>query len=140
MPQNVTLTAGDWNMSKGIGGLQRALLAAIQEHGCINTLEVARHAYKIEPCDTVDGVPYHYINDAQHAATRRALAGLAKRGLIVNLGRGFRDLGGSWAGRVLWCTPLYAEEYRAKDMMHHHHRRHHSEPPPDPTHALSFWD
>jgi hypothetical protein len=138
-------------MSKGGGGLQRALLAVIQEHGCLNTLEAARRAYKVKPCDTVDGVPYHIINDAQHAATRRALAGLAKRGLVVNLGRHFRDPGGSWAGRVLWCTPQHAEEYRAKTQaaeadlaklraMHHLHCHHHGEPPPDPTHALSFWD
>ena len=73
------LTAGGWSMSKGIGRLQRALLAAIQERGCVDTLEAARHAYKVGPCDAV--------TDAQHVATRRALAGLAKRGLVVHLGR-----------------------------------------------------
>jgi hypothetical protein len=121
-------------MSKGIGGLQRALLAALQEHGCLNTLDAARHAYKIEPCDTVDGVPQYYIDDAQHAATRRALAGLVKRGLIVKPGgRGRAQLpDGRWVGRARWCTPQYA--------VHHHHCSHHSEPPLDPTHALSFWD
>ena len=59
--------------------MQRALLAAIQERGCVDTLEAARHAYKVGPCDAV--------TDAQHVATRRALAGLAKRGLVVHLGR-----------------------------------------------------
>jgi hypothetical protein len=75
-------------MSKGIGELQQALLAAIQDRGCIDTLEAARAAYKLGPRATV--------NEAQHAATRRALAGLAKRGLVVHLGRHFR--------RSLWCV------------------------------------
>jgi hypothetical protein len=127
-------------MSKGIGGLQRALLAAIQEHGSLSAFEAATHAYKIEPYDTIDGERYYRISDAQDASTRRALAGLAQRGLVDNLGRGFRfrNLDGHWVGRALWCTPRYAEEYRA---MHHPHCRHHnSDPPPDPTHALSFWE
>jgi hypothetical protein len=75
-------------MGKGIGELQRALLAAIQERGCIDTLEAARDAYKLGPRATV--------NEAQHAATRRALAGLAQRGLVVHLGRHLR--------RSLWCV------------------------------------
>ena len=73
-------------MGKGIGELQRALLAAIQERGCIDTLEAARDAYKLGP--------RAMVSEAQRAATRRALAGLAKRCLIVHLGRHFR--------RALW--------------------------------------
>jgi hypothetical protein len=131
-------------MSKGIGGLQRALLAAIQEHGCLDTLRAARHAYGVEPSDVVDGEPYHVISDAQHAATRRALGGLARRGLVVNLARHlglsvrqrrYQNENGDWLTRVLWCTPRYAED-RARDR----HCRHHGDPPPDPTRALSFWD
>jgi hypothetical protein len=75
-------------MSRGIGELQQALLAAIQDRGCIDTLVVARCAYKLGRRAAV--------SDAQHAATRRALAGLAKRGLVVHLGRHFR--------RALWCV------------------------------------
>jgi hypothetical protein len=75
-------------MGKGIGELQRALLAAIQERGCIDTLEAARDAYKLGPRAAV--------SDAQHAATRRALAGLAKRGLVVHLEHLTRRLNRLW--------------------------------------------
>jgi hypothetical protein len=127
-----------WNMSKGIGGLQRALLAAIQERFCIDTLEATASAYKLNP---IGGCIR--ISKAKHAAARRALAGLAKRGLIVILAqhlelpvrlRRYRDENGDWLRRALWCTPEYAED-RVRDR----HCRHHP-PPPDPTQALSFWD
>jgi hypothetical protein len=88
-------------MSRGLGALQRALLEAVQEHG-LSTFMACRLAYKIEPTDIVGGKPFHLIIDAQHSSVRRALAGLAKQGLIVNLGRRFRD------GRARWCTPAYA--------------------------------
>ena len=87
-------------MSRGLGALQQALLEAVQEHGCLSTFMACRLAYKIEPTDIVGGKPFHLIIDVQHSSVRRALAGLAKQGLIVNLGRRFRD------GRARWCLSL----------------------------------
>jgi hypothetical protein len=100
-------------MSKGLGAVQRALLAAIQEHGSLDTFRACRLAFNIPPrAVDEDGVPFHLISDPQHASARRALAGLEKRGLIVNQGAGWR-----W-GRGRWCTPEYAlahpDEVRAR--------------------------
>jgi hypothetical protein len=88
-------------MSKGLGAVQRALLAVIQEHRSIDTYEACWRAYKIE-MTVHEGEEARWFTDAQYASARRALAGLAKQGLIVNQGAGWRY------GRGRWCTPEYA--------------------------------
>jgi hypothetical protein len=95
-------------MSRGLGSLQRRLLAIVKENESIDTLRACRLAFNIQPSSvTDDGETFHLINDAQHASGRRALAGLAKQGLIVNRGRRWSD------GRSRWCTPEYAKRVAA---------------------------
>jgi hypothetical protein len=104
--QNITLKAGNL-MSRGIGAVQRTLLAAIQRHGCLSTFEACSLAYGVE-VTVRRGERRRWINDAQLIGSRRALAGLAKRGLIIGPRRGFHD------GQARWCTAEYdaAQEQR----------------------------
>jgi hypothetical protein len=55
--------------------LQRVLLALIDENGCLDTFELAGRAYHLKP-DVA-------LNGAQVTSVRRALAELARQGLIV---------------------------------------------------------
>jgi hypothetical protein len=73
-------------MSRGLGKLQRELLAILEDNDKeLDTLTLAAVAYQAKP-----GVTTRYrarITDAHHAAVRRALRNLHKRGLVVELGR-----------------------------------------------------
>jgi hypothetical protein len=81
-------------MSRGLGKLQRDLLEILEESDQeINTITLAAIAYRIQPDET----GFRGINDAQHAAVRRALRGLHKRGLVVELGRRHRCNRCHWA-------------------------------------------
>jgi hypothetical protein len=83
-------------MSRGLGKLQRDLLEILEVNtGEIDTLTLAALAYQAEP-----GVTTLYrdrITDAHHAAVRRALRNLHKRGLVVELGRRYRCNCCHWA-------------------------------------------
>jgi hypothetical protein len=107
MRQNITLKAEDL-MSKGIGARQRMLLAAIQQHGCLSTFEACSLAHRVE-ITVRRGERRRWLNDAQLIGSRRALAGLARRGLIIGPRRGFHDR------QARWCTAEYATEFAAAE-------------------------
>jgi hypothetical protein len=71
-------------MSRGLGKLQRELLTILEESDkATDTITLAADAYRVEP--DVNG--FRRVTDAQHAAVRRALCSLHRRGLVVELGR-----------------------------------------------------
>jgi hypothetical protein len=81
-------------MSRGLGKLQRDLLATLEENNKqIDTLTLAAPAYDVQP----DANGICRINNAHHAAVRRALRNLHKRGLLMDLGRHHSDGRRSWA-------------------------------------------
>jgi hypothetical protein len=83
-------------MSRGLGKLQRDLLAILEENDkSIDTITLTALAYQDNP----EAVVYEdRVTDAQHAAVRRALRNLHKRGLVVDLTRHTRD------GRRYWAS------------------------------------
>jgi len=105
-------------MSRGLGWVQRACLRVIHEHeeeangGKPPTAyNIAATVYHVEPDE--DG--NRWINDAQHAAIRRALKGLQRQGCII----GFRDAGLArdppFDGRTqlanVWMTEKRAQKF-----------------------------
>ena len=70
-------------MSRGMGIIQRGCLKAIQQHDGPTTYTIAADVYAIRR----DRMGNRWISDAQHAAVRRALNGLRRKGLIT----GYRD-------------------------------------------------
>jgi hypothetical protein len=71
-------------MSRGLGKLQRDLLENLEEGDkALDTITLTADAYRVEP----DANGCRGVTDAQHAAVRRALCGLQKRGLVVDLMR-----------------------------------------------------
>jgi hypothetical protein len=85
-------------------GLRERLLATIREFECVDTFLLAAVAFKHVP-GVVEPGRANEVTNAQLAAVHRALSGLAKQGLIVRLGRRFRN------GRTRWCTPEYGAEH-----------------------------
>jgi hypothetical protein len=83
-------------MSRGLGKLQRDLLAILEENDkSIDTITLTALAYQDNP----EAVVYEdRVTDAQHATVRRALRNLHKRGLVVDLTRHTRD------GRRYWAS------------------------------------
>ena len=82
-------------MSRGLGMVQRMCLSVLESHGDhLDSIEIAGRALDKE-----------VINDSEHVSFRRALRTLAERGLVVDLGRGFRD------GRRRWALPEAAKRY-----------------------------
>jgi hypothetical protein len=83
-------------MSRGLGKLQRDLLETLEQNTSeIDTLTLAALVYQAN-----SGVTTLYrdlITDAQHAAVRRALRNLHKRGLVIELGRRYRNNCCHWA-------------------------------------------
>lgn len=69
-------------MSRGLGWVQRECLLAIKRYEVIGkrptTFAIAAEIYRVD-CDE-DG--NRWVNDAQHVATKRALAGLRRKGLV----------------------------------------------------------
>jgi hypothetical protein len=69
-------------MSRGLGRIQRECLRVIERYEAAGkrptTFNIAAEIYQAEPDH--DGNPM--INDAQHVATKRALANLRRKGLI----------------------------------------------------------
>ena len=87
-------------MSKGIGKLQRRLLAGIEASASpvVSARElVARELEGLEPRETL-----RRLRSAD-TAIRRALAGLARRGLLVGLGRVWP--GGERRSAVAYALP-----------------------------------
>jgi hypothetical protein len=72
-------------MSRGLGRVQRGCLAAIAKYEEAGdkptTYDIVAAVYQIEP----NADDYHPISDAQHAAVRRALEGLERKGHVVGL-------------------------------------------------------
>jgi hypothetical protein len=84
--------------------LQQGLLSLIQKYECGDTFELAAVMFK-DRTRVDDERDLILVTAAQLASTHRALSGLAKQGLIVRLGRRFRN------GRTHWCTPEYAAKH-----------------------------
>jgi hypothetical protein len=86
-------------MSRGLGKLQRDLLEILEETDkSIDTITLAAIAYQVEP-DVPTIMDRDLVTDAHHAAVRRALRSLHKRGLVVALMRHTSD------GRRHWASP-----------------------------------
>jgi hypothetical protein len=84
-------------MSRGLGKLQRELLETLEgTDKAIDTITLAAIAYQAEPGAAMDR---DLVTDAHHAAVRRALRSLHKRGLVVDLMRHASD------GRRHWASP-----------------------------------
>ena len=69
-------------MSRGLGRIQRECLRVIESYEAAGkiptTINVAAKVYQIKP----DRQGVRWINDAQYTATKRALAGLRRKGLV----------------------------------------------------------
>jgi hypothetical protein len=83
-------------MSHGLGVIQR---------GCLEVLALNKS-------DVLDSIAIaglvvgrQTITEAEHVSVRRALRKLAKAGLVIDLGRGFRQ------GRRHWALPETAAEW-----------------------------
>lgn len=82
-------------MSRGLGKVQRMCLDVLdKQESTLDSIEIAGRA--LDKCE---------INDSEHVSFRRALRKLADRGLVVDMGRGFRD------GRRHWALPDVARRY-----------------------------
>jgi hypothetical protein len=70
-------------MSKGLGRIQRECLRVIKACEAAGkrptTFTVTVEVYRVEPAENGDRL----CNDAQHTATKRALANLRRKGLIA---------------------------------------------------------
>jgi hypothetical protein len=85
-------------MSRGLGKLQRELLETLEgADKLIDTISLAAIAYQDKP-DVPTVMDRDLVTDAHHAAVRRALRSLHKRGLVVALMRH------ASAGRRHWAS------------------------------------
>jgi hypothetical protein len=91
-------------MSRGHGTLQRALLTLIRANRYLTTFELTGMVFNIQP----DAQNRVVLSDAQLVSVRRALASLAKEGLIVPWHR-LRNANRNTCCKS-WATPEYAEE------------------------------
>lgn len=86
-------------MSRGPGKLQRAILDFFEnpppgQDDMPDSITLAGILHNVNP-----------VPESAVVSTRRALRGLAERGLIVDMGRGWRY------GRRRWATPERAAKY-----------------------------
>jgi hypothetical protein len=86
-------------MSKGPGKIQRAILELfeLEPENMMDSIEIAARVFDQNP-----------VGQSETVSTRRALRGLADRGLLVDMGRHWRF------GRRRWATPDGAAAYRAR--------------------------
>lgn len=85
-------------MSRGLGALQRRVLAALESRETVAlSLDVAALAFGTNS-----------LTAAQDAATRRALRGLAARGLVEQVSQVFRR------GQRAWGTPSTVAAYHQR--------------------------
>ena len=110
-------------MSKGLGHIQRGCLRVIEEYEAAGkrptTFNMAAEVYRVRP----DPHGNRMVSDAQHVATKRALAALRRMGLITgqqettirsdgtkSLPLSQRLPDGSYSGRAerccLWCQSV----------------------------------
>ena len=89
-------------MSRAYGQIQRHLLAILRKHRSgqagrrgLDTITLASLVYGGPHYRTV-----RYVDRAQRAGVNRALAGLARDGLVVQLGFGPRPEHAPWWGRA----------------------------------------
>ena len=70
-------------MSKGLGRIQRGCLRVIEDYEAVGkrptTFNIAAEVYRVRR----DEHGNRMVSDAQHAATKRALASLGRMGLIT---------------------------------------------------------
>ncbi len=85
-------------MSRGLGALQRRVLSTLAARGS--------YALSLDVAATVFATSS--VTPAQDAATRRALRGLAARGLVVRLPNKFRR------GQHAWASPDAAAAYQRR--------------------------
>ena len=90
-------------MHLGQGLVQQRLIAMLEEHDKpLDTIELTAGVYQINP----DKTGQINLSAAQLVAVRRALRGLADRGVISDLGRrGWHD------GRQRWASVKVKERY-----------------------------
>jgi hypothetical protein len=83
-------------MSKGLGRIQRGCLRVIEEHEAVGqrptTFNIAAEVYRVRR----DQRGNRMVSDAQHVATKRALASLRRMGLVtgqlhLEMARSLRD-------------------------------------------------
>ena len=104
-------------MSRGLGKLQRDLLETLEQSDkSIDTISLAAIAYQAEPAAAMDR---DLVTDAHHAAVRRALRNLHKRGLVVDLMRHTSDGRRHWASLKVGLPVLlrYRQNGLELDMM-----------------------
>lgn len=84
-------------MSKGPGKVQQAIIELFESEpdGMFDSIEIAARIHDLNP-----------VSESQAVSTRRALRGLAERGVVVDMGHGWRG------GRKKWATPKKAAAYR----------------------------
>lgn len=96
-------------MSRGLGKLQRDLLQLLEQSDApIDTFNLAADAYKLEP----DEANRILLNNAQLAAVRRALTGLARAERIMQLEGSFRF------GRAHWANIRVGLRYTIRKMQY----------------------
>ena len=82
-------------MSRGLGKVQRMCLDVLRQHDwVVDSITIAAEALSKQA-----------ISESEHASFRRALRKLAAHGLVIDMGRCFRD------GRRHWATPETAKRY-----------------------------
>jgi hypothetical protein len=90
-------------MSRGLGRTQRECLRAIARHPeGATTFTIAADAYDVQP----DRDGNRMVSEAQHGATKRALAGLQRAGLVIgkqDMGVSQRLRDGTYNGRAERC-------------------------------------
>ena len=86
-------------MSKGPGKVQRAILELFESEPDImrDSIEIAAHVFDRNP-----------VPQSEVVSTRRALRGLAARGLIVDMGRHWH------INRRRWATPEKADRHQER--------------------------
>lgn len=86
-------------MSRGLGSVQRGILAALEENKMMNVIELAWFIFDAQ----ADANGKFNITDAQRASVARALAGLQRQGLAFPTYRNARG----WQ----WCLRNNAVAY-----------------------------
>lgn len=112
-------------MSRGMGLIERRLLAILKEPGetnlCqwektsgkYNTFWLAAEVYGIQP----DQNSFRCVSEAQVSSVRRALNKLARQGVVIDCGRGWRDGRRRWAlgdqsGQSDQCSPMHSRSIK----------------------------
>ena len=87
-------------MSRGLGKVQRALLATLQPQPGLTSFELAAQIYRVQ----VGPDGRWTVSNTQRTAVRRTLSALQRRGLAFQIGRNRQD-------QAAWMTREQAERY-----------------------------